>query len=98
MRRCRATEWAMISIASRRSQRARSQGLLLMPHCLLAANLPATFPRGMPSLPQQFPGVTVVTKANVYFDGKVISHTVLFPDASKKTLGVIYPGSFHFKT
>ena len=49
-------------------------------------------------LPTQFANVTVVAKANVYFDGKVVSHTVLFPDASKKTLGVIYPGSFHFKT
>ena len=49
-------------------------------------------------LPTQFAHVTVVAKANVYFDGKVVSHTVLFPDASKKTLGVVYPGSFHFKT
>ena len=49
-------------------------------------------------LPTQFAHVTVVAKANVSFDGKVVSHTVLFPDASKKTLGVIYPGSFHFKT
>lgn len=49
-------------------------------------------------LPQQFPGVTIVTKANVYFDGKVVSHTVLFCDGSKKTLGLIYPGSFHFNT
>jgi purine/pyrimidine-nucleoside phosphorylase len=49
-------------------------------------------------LPTQFSDVTVLAKANVYFDGKVVSHTVLFPDASKKTLGVIYPGSFHFKT
>ena len=49
-------------------------------------------------LPTQFANVTVVAKANVYFDGKVVSHTVLFPDASKKTLGVVYPGSFHFKT
>ena len=49
-------------------------------------------------LPTQFADVTVVAKANVYFDGKVVSHTVLFPDASKKTLGVIYPGAFHFKT
>jgi uncharacterized protein YaiE (UPF0345 family) len=49
-------------------------------------------------LPNQFSGVTVVAKANVYFDGKVVSHTLLFADASKKTLGVIYPGSFHFKT
>src|SRR6185312_5090786 len=49
-------------------------------------------------LPTHIANVTVVAKANVYFDGKVVSHTVLFPDASKKTLGVIYPGSFHFKT
>jgi uncharacterized protein YaiE (UPF0345 family) len=52
----------------------------------------------MPELPAQFSNVTVMAKANVYFDGKVISHTVLFPDGSRKSLGVIYPGSFHFKT
>jgi uncharacterized protein YaiE (UPF0345 family) len=50
------------------------------------------------SLPIQFTGVTVTTKANVYFDGKVVSHSVLFPDGTKKTLGLIYPGSFHFGT
>ena len=52
----------------------------------------------MSSLPLQFSGVTVTTKANVYFDGKVVSHSVLFPDGTKKTLGLIYPGSFHFGT
>jgi purine/pyrimidine-nucleoside phosphorylase len=52
----------------------------------------------MSSLPTQFSGVTVLTKANVYFDGNVVSHTVLMPDQSKKTLGLIRPGSFHFKT
>lgn len=52
----------------------------------------------MSSLPTQFSGVTVVTKANVYFDGNVVSHTVLFADGSKKTLGLIRPGSFYFKT
>jgi uncharacterized protein YaiE (UPF0345 family) len=52
----------------------------------------------MASLPTQFAGVTVVTKANVYFDGKVISHSVIFADGSKKTLGLIYPGSYHFGT
>jgi uncharacterized protein YaiE (UPF0345 family) len=52
----------------------------------------------MASLPYQFAGVTVVTKANVYFDGKVVSHTVLFADGSKKTLGLIYAGSYHFGT
>lgn len=46
----------------------------------------------------QFPNVTAVAKANVYFDGKVVSHTILFADGSKKTLGVIYPGDFHFGT
>lgn len=50
------------------------------------------------SLPSQFTGVTVHTKANVYFDGKVVSHTVLMPDGAKKTLGLIYPGSYHFGT
>ena len=52
----------------------------------------------MANLPTQFAGVTVVTKANIYFDGKVVSHSVLFADGSKKTLGLIYPGSFHFGT
>jgi purine/pyrimidine-nucleoside phosphorylase len=50
------------------------------------------------SLPTQFAGVTVHTKANVYFDGKVVSHTVLMPEGAKKTLGLIYPGSYHFGT
>jgi hypothetical protein len=50
------------------------------------------------SLPEQFTNVTAVTRANVYFDGKVVSHTILFPDQSKKTLGLIYPGKFHFGT
>jgi uncharacterized protein YaiE (UPF0345 family) len=50
------------------------------------------------SLPTQFTGITVHTKANVYFDGKVVSHTVLMPDGAKKTLGLIYPGSYHFGT
>ena len=50
------------------------------------------------SIPAEFPGVTAVTKANIYFDGKVVSHSILFPDGSKKTLGLIYPGSFHFGT
>jgi purine/pyrimidine-nucleoside phosphorylase len=48
--------------------------------------------------PSAFTGVTVQTKANVYFNGDVVSHTVLFPDDSKKTLGLIRPGNFHFGT
>lgn len=45
-----------------------------------------------------FSQVTVDTKANVYFEGKVVSHTVHFADGSKKTLGLIYPGEYHFGT
>ena len=37
----------------------------------------------------EFKNVTVVKKANVYFDGKVTSRTVLFADGTKKTLGVM---------
>jgi len=48
--------------------------------------------------PERFENVTAVAKANVYFDGKVVSHTILFPDGSRKTLGLIHPGSFHFGT
>jgi hypothetical protein len=50
------------------------------------------------SNPSEFSNVTALTKANVYFDGKVVSHTLLFADGSKKTLGLIYPGKFHFGT
>jgi uncharacterized protein YaiE (UPF0345 family) len=46
----------------------------------------------------QFSNVTALAKANVYFDGRVVSHTILLPGGEKKTLGLIYPGSFHFGT
>ena len=45
-----------------------------------------------------FSGVTVHTKANVYFDGRVVSHTIILPSGEKKTLGLIYPGTWHFGT
>ena len=45
-----------------------------------------------------FKGVTVVKKANIYFDGKVTSRTVIFNDGSKKTLGVMLPGEYEFNT
>ena len=46
----------------------------------------------------QFTGVTVVAKANVYFDGNVVSHTIHLPGNIRKTLGLIRPGSYHFNT
>jgi len=56
----------------------------------------ATIP-AMP-LPTQFENVTAVAKANVYFDGGVVSHTILLPDGSRKTLGLIRPGGYRFNT
>ncbi len=50
------------------------------------------------SAPIEFSNVTAVAKANVYFDGKVVSHTIRLGDGAKKTLGLIYPGEFHFGT
>lgn len=46
----------------------------------------------------QFDHVSVIKKSNIYFDGKCISHNVIFPDGSKKTLGVIFPSSLTFNT
>ncbi|MES2831013.1 MAG: pyrimidine/purine nucleoside phosphorylase [Pseudomonadota bacterium] len=47
---------------------------------------------------EQFDNVTAVKRANVYFDGKCISHTVLLADGSRKTLGVILPSLLTFDT
>ena len=46
----------------------------------------------------QFDHVSVVKQANVYFDGKCVSHTVLFADGTKKTVGVIFPSQLTFNT
>lgn len=46
----------------------------------------------------QFDNVSVVKKANVYFDGKCVSHTVLLADGSKKSVGVILPSTLTFNT
>ena len=46
----------------------------------------------------EFNNVTVIKKANVYFDGKVTSRTVVFADGTKKTLGIMLPGDYEFGT
>ena len=45
-----------------------------------------------------FHDVTVVKKANVYFNGGVTSRTILFKDGTKKTLGIMQPGEYEFST
>jgi len=44
----------------------------------------------------QFNNVTVVKKGNVFFDGKCVSHSVLFADGTRKTVGVILPSTLTF--
>ncbi len=46
----------------------------------------------------QFDNVSVLKKANVYFDGKCISHTVLCADGARKSVGVILPSTLRFNT
>ena len=46
----------------------------------------------------KFDNVSVVKQANVYCDGKCVSHTVQLADGSKKTVGVILPSSLTFNT
>jgi Uncharacterized protein conserved in bacteria len=45
-----------------------------------------------------FENVTAVKKANIYFDGKVTSRTIMFADGTKKTLGIMLPGEYEFGT
>ncbi len=53
---------------------------------------------GMEFEMSEFSNVTVTREANIYFNGAVASHTVLFSDGSKKTLGVMQPGEYTFNT
>ncbi len=46
----------------------------------------------------EFKDVTVVKKANIYFEGKVTSRTVVFKDGTRKTLGIMLPGEYEFGT
>ena len=43
-------------------------------------------------------GIAVTTRANVYFDGKCVSHSVIYPDGTRKSVGVILPASLTFNT
>ena len=46
----------------------------------------------------EFTNVTVVKKANSYFNGQVTSRTIKFSDGSRKTLGIMQPGDYEFGT
>lgn len=46
----------------------------------------------------EFNNITVVKKANIYFDGNVTSRTIRFSDGTEKTLGFMLPGEYQFDT
>ena len=46
----------------------------------------------------EFKNVTAKAEANIYFDGKVVSHSITLQDGTTKTLGLIFPGDYHFGT
>lgn len=45
-----------------------------------------------------FKNVTIIKEANVYYDGRVTSRTVLFDSGCRKTLGIMLPGDYEFNT
>jgi purine/pyrimidine-nucleoside phosphorylase len=44
------------------------------------------------------PNVTLTTAANVYFDGKCVSHSFTLADGTKKSVGVVLPSTLTFGT
>ena len=46
----------------------------------------------------KFKDVNVEKLANIYFQGNVISRNIFLNDGSRKTLGVMLPGEYEFKT
>ncbi|MCW7536422.1 pyrimidine/purine nucleoside phosphorylase [Aquabacterium sp. A7-Y] len=47
---------------------------------------------------KQIANVSVNAQANVYFDGKCVSHTLTFADGTRKSVGVILPATLTFNT
>ena len=47
---------------------------------------------------EKIEGVAVTARANVYFDGKCVSHSVTLAYGTKKSVGVILPSTLTFNT
>ncbi len=47
---------------------------------------------------EKIDGAIVTTQANVYFDGKCVSHNLTLADGTKLSVGVILPASLTFNT
>lgn len=47
---------------------------------------------------QTLDAARVTTQANVYFDGKCVSHAVTLADGTRKSVGVVLPSQLTFST
>ncbi|BFM08744.1 pyrimidine/purine nucleoside phosphorylase [Halioxenophilus aromaticivorans] len=47
---------------------------------------------------KQIPNVDLTTQANVYFDGKCVSHGFTLADGTEKSVGVVLPSELTFNT
>jgi uncharacterized protein YaiE (UPF0345 family) len=45
-----------------------------------------------------YDNVNLDPRANIYFDGKCVSHTFYLADGTRKSAGVIFPGTLTFDT
>ena len=52
----------------------------------------------MTMVTEQLQGGSVATKANVFFDGKCVSHTVTLSNGEKKSVGVVLASTLTFNT
>uniref|UniRef100_A0A7C4AHJ6 Pyrimidine/purine nucleoside phosphorylase n=1 Tax=Fundidesulfovibrio putealis TaxID=270496 RepID=A0A7C4AHJ6_9BACT len=50
------------------------------------------------NIPDAFADVSVKTLANVFFDGKVVSHSFTDAGGARRSLGVCQPGAYTFTT
>jgi uncharacterized protein YaiE (UPF0345 family) len=51
-----------------------------------------------PTVTQHIDNVTLTTQANVYFDGKCVSHSFTLADGTKKSVGVVLASTLTFGT
>jgi purine/pyrimidine-nucleoside phosphorylase len=47
---------------------------------------------------EKIDGACVTAQANVYFDGKCVSHSLTLADGTKKSVGVVLPAELTFNT
>ena len=47
---------------------------------------------------ESFANVSLTTQANIYFDGKCVSHSFMLADGTKKSVGVVLPSTLTFGT